>query len=114
MWGSETLGGSLAASPPVASTGSASGVTSTGAKLQGSVNPEEGLTKYFFQYGKTTAYGSKQPAAEVSLGYGNTSIAVSQSVSGLSPSTLYHYRVVATSPEGTTLGSDVTFTTPAT
>ncbi|HWL48526.1 MAG TPA: LamG domain-containing protein, partial [Acidimicrobiia bacterium] len=36
---------------------------------------------------------------------------VSETLSGLSPNTLYHYRLVATSPEGPTNGADKTFTT---
>ena len=42
-----------------------------------------------------------------------TEPSVSAAVSALSPSTAYHYRVVATNAAGTTRGSDQTFMTPA-
>jgi hypothetical protein len=38
-------------------------------------------------------------------------VAASASLSGLAPSTTYHYRIVAASSAGTTDGADQTFTT---
>ncbi len=63
-----------------------------------------------FQYGPTRSYGSQTPLSPA--GNGTKTIKVSQSVSGLQPLTTYHYRIVATSPAGTTKGNDRTFTTP--
>ena len=60
--------------------------------------------------GTTRSYGSQTPLSPA--GNGTKTIRVSQSVSGLQPLTTYHYRIVASSPAGTTKGQDRTFTTP--
>ncbi len=101
-----------AASPtaPGVSTGSASNVTFSSATLAGSVNPKGQEANYVFQYGTTRSYGSQTPLSPA--GNGTKTIRVSQSVSGLQPLTTYHYRIVASSPAGTTKGQDRTFTTP--
>jgi hypothetical protein len=97
--------------PPTAVTGGASGVSSTGATLGGTVNPLNLPTSYVVEYGTTTAYGRTTPA--VSAGSGNTATAVSQTVTGLAPGTTYHFRVVATSDGGVAAGADQTLTTAA-
>ncbi len=102
-----------AASPavPNLSTGGVSTVSYSSAILNGSVDPRGQETDYSFQYGATRSYGSQTPIAPA--GSGTKTIRVSQSVSGLQPLTTYHYRIVASSPAGTTKGDDRTFTTPA-
>jgi hypothetical protein len=95
---------------PSASTGGAANVTYSAATLDGSVDPRGGETNYVFQYGPTRGYGSQTPLSPA--GNGANTIKVSQAVSGLQPLTTYHYRIVATSPAGTTKGNDRTFTTP--
>jgi hypothetical protein len=114
VWGVETLGGSLASRPPAATTGAASSITNSTAKVEATVNPERSPTSYYFEYGTTTAYGSKKPLLGAEVGNGPSGVAVSQSLIGLTASTTYHYRVVATSPEGTTKGLDKTFKTEST
>lgn len=101
-----------AASPtaPIVNTGHASNVTFSSASLAGSVDPRGQETTYVFQYGPTRSYGSQTPLSPA--GSGTRAISVSQSVSGLQPLTTYHYRIVASSPAGTTKGTDRTFTTP--
>lgn len=66
-------------------------------------------TKYYFEYGITTAYGSK--TAETSVGSGGEFVAVSAPLAGLAPGTSYHYRLVATNSRGTTIGKDKEFET---
>ncbi|MGB8843436.1 MAG: fibronectin type III domain-containing protein, partial [Aliidongia sp.] len=94
---------------------SAAGVASTSATLQAQINPLGSETTYYFQYGTTEAYGSEAPAAPgVSLGSGEGDVGVSVHLQGLSPGTIYHYRVVA----GNVLlpefgGPDETFTAQA-
>jgi hypothetical protein len=95
---------------PVATTSKANGVTPTSAKLTGEVNPKGQATDYFFEYGTTTAYGIRTPTA--SAGAGSARIRVTKVIGALTPATTYHYRLVATSPTGTTTGADVAFTTP--
>jgi tripartite motif-containing protein 71 len=97
--------------PPKATTNAASAVTSSAGTLNASVNPRAVATSYRFEYGLTTSYGSKVPIPDLSIGSGTDDVAVSQPIAGLKPSTTYHFRVVATSVEGTTLGSDQAFTT---
>jgi hypothetical protein len=101
----------LSAGKPSAVTLGASGVTITGATLNGAINPNGDATSCSVEYGKTTAYGATKRCS--SVGSGNSSQAVSVSLSGLAPATTYHYRVVATNSKGTTVGVDQTFTTPA-
>jgi plastocyanin len=106
MKGTVTVTGPAA---PVVSTGSASAVSETGAMLNGTVNPSEQATSYFFEYGTTTAYGQK--TTEESAGSGTTAVPESATVSGLSPATDYHFRLVAKNATGTSPGADRTFAT---
>lgn len=99
-----------AATKPTVATGSATTVTQTSAKLRGTVNPQGSLSTYYFQYGKTTSYGSQTGPA--SAGAGSKGLAVNATVVGLTPNTTYHFRVVATNVAGATVGTDRTFTTP--
>ncbi len=99
-----------AATKPGVSTLGASKLTITTATLTGKVNPHGAATTYFFQYGTTTAYGSRTPDA--AAGAGTTAVGATAAISGLGPNTKYHYRLVAHNSVGTTLGGDRTFTTP--
>lgn len=92
-----------------ATTESATGVTMTGATLNGSVNPEGEETKYYFEYGKTVSYG--KTTAEESAGSGASGVKESKAITGLEPSTTYHFRIVATNTTGTAYGKDETFIT---
>lgn len=94
---------------PVVVTGAATDINTTSATLNGTVNPNQSPTVYFFEYGRTTAYGSStQPASLIA---GNSPVAVPGPISGLIPNTLYHFRIVATNNAGTSRGTDATFTT---
>jgi hypothetical protein len=97
---------------PGVSTGGAPSVGTTFAGLLiAASNPDLLPGSAFVQVGTTTAYGLV--SASVSLGAG-ASIGAGQvalAVKGLQPGTLYHYRAVATNPDGTVFGADRTFTT---
>jgi hypothetical protein len=97
------------AGAPSAVTGSVSAVTTTAAKLAGSVTPNGQATSWYFEYGTTTGYGSKTSAK--SAGSGAKATAVSVTVTGLRASTAYHYRLVATNGSGTSVGADRVFGT---
>jgi hypothetical protein len=99
----------LAAAPGV-TTGNADKVTDTTATLTGTVNSNGEETTYFFEYGTTTAYGTKTSVETVG-GKGKADKAVKEAIAGLSPNTLYHFRLVATNASGTRTGADKTFTT---
>lgn len=98
--------------PPSAVTGAASAVTNNSATLAGNVTANGATTNVTFEYGETTLYGSSA-AASPSPVSGSTSTAVTAALSGLDPGVTYHYRVVASSTNGTTPGADLTFTTAA-
>lgn len=97
--------------PPDVTTGSATNVTKKSVTFNGTVNPNGEATSYYFQWGVTTAYGSKSPDGQLSVG--TSPVAVSFNAGGLKLRTTYHFRLVATSSSGTTYGTDMTFTTPA-
>jgi len=98
------------AANPGASTLAASHVTYAAATLNGKVDPRGQATTYVFQYGTTRGYGAQTPLSPA--GAGNGYVKVSQTVTGLSPITVYHYRVVATGPNGVNVaGGDRTFAT---
>ncbi|HEX5224378.1 MAG TPA: hypothetical protein VFW29_04545 [Solirubrobacteraceae bacterium] len=99
--------------PPTAVTLPATAVAQTSAALNADVTPEgEPVTSCTLEYGTTEAYGSSGPCSP-SPGEGVAPVAVSANVAGLSPSTKYHFRVVAKNALGTGTGGDATFTTTA-
>jgi streptogramin lyase len=95
--------------PPVATTGALTAVAETAATVAGTVDGHAQATSLHVDYGPTAAYGSSTP--EQSLGAITGPHAVAATLSGLAPSTTYHYRVVATNPTGSAFGSDAAFTT---
>ncbi|HEY1687311.1 MAG TPA: hypothetical protein VGF95_00435 [Solirubrobacteraceae bacterium] len=101
----------LAAAPPSIEDESVSNVASTSATLNATIDPQEGATTYRFEYGPTATYGTSAPLSERLIAAGTSGVAVEVHVQGLTPSTNYHYRVVATNAEGTEPGADSTFTT---
>ncbi len=98
------------ATAPTATTNAASGIGTSGATFNGTVNANLASTTVTFQYGLTTSYGSSVTADQSPL-TGSTATAVSKAVTSLTPNTLYHYRVVGVNSAGTTNGSDMSFTT---
>lgn len=96
---------------PAVVTSSASGVTSTTATLNGTVNPEGADASWQFDDGTSTAYGNVAPSPAGDAGSGTSPVSESTTITGLTPSTTYHYRIQATNSGGTSYGSDVTFTT---
>lgn len=94
---------------PAVVTKPASSIRDTTAQLNGTVNPNGLTTTTIFEYGTSTAYGTK--TAVKSAGSGTSARSVSAGLAGLAGATTYHYRLVATSAAGTTAGADQTFTT---
>ena len=97
-----------ATGPPVVITNPATLIASFSATLNGSVDPHGLTTTVYFQYGTTTSYGSTTLSQ---IKTGNTYQSISANISGLTASTTYHFRIVATNSSGTRYGSDRTFTT---
>jgi hypothetical protein len=98
------------AAAPLVTTGGAAQVTIASATLTGTVNPRGLSTSYYFQYGTTTAYGSRSPST--GAGKGGAGVAAAAQIGGLGSKTKYHYRLIAHNGDGTTAGNDRTFTTP--
>jgi hypothetical protein len=111
--GAETISGDLMfttaskpATAPTISAVTASSITSSGATI--SWKTDQPATTQV-EFGKTTAYGSLT-TLKTSLVNNH-----SQTVSGLSPLTVYHYRVRSKNASGTqTISGDFTFTTRST
>jgi DNA-binding beta-propeller fold protein YncE len=95
----------------VAITEPATGVTATEAILHGIVVPNGSATKDQFEYGTTVSYGTSVPGAAESAGSGNVEIAKGYILTGLLPSTTYHFRLSAPNGGPTVHGKDATFTT---
>ncbi len=100
---------------PLAVTQPTQAVERDTATLAGTVNPQGAPTTYHFDWGASTAYGNQTPMTDAAVGSDNTEYPLSQVLTGLTPGTTYHYRIVASDCEGcapgTTYGSDATFTT---
>jgi hypothetical protein len=90
---------------PDVTTGAAQVLSTTSATVEGEVNPAGiPLASCLFEYGTTTAYGQSAPcespdAAEV--GAGTSPVAVHADLAGLTPGSVYHYRLVASNAQGT-------------
>ena len=97
--------------PPSAVTGAATTVSSSGATLQGTVDPRGAATTTSFQYGRTAALGFTV-AAESLTPSGDPS-PVSATITGLPAGTTIFYRVMATNAYGAVPGSIRSFVTPA-
>jgi WD40-like Beta Propeller Repeat len=97
---------------------SASEVTSRSATIAAQIDSLGSDTTYRFEY-DTSAYdssarhGTSVPVPEGAIGSGTSAVTVSQNVQELAPSTVYHYRVVASNALGTVDGPDRVFTTQA-
>ena len=107
---SETVNLSSAKAPVVKALG-ATQVKTTTALLNGTVTPGSASTTYKFEYGKSTTYGKTTSA--VTLAASSTAAAAAATISGLTPNTTYHFRLVASSSAGSVSSSDVKFRTAA-
>lgn len=97
---------------PGAATGPPVTVQPTSATVSGVVTPNGQATSFFVEYGP--GYGMRSAVA--SAGSAPVDVPVQALLTGLAPSTTYHYRLVATTcggcAAGTSRGADGTLTTP--
>jgi hypothetical protein len=98
------------ATPPQVSTGAAREVTPTSVLLSGVVSPRGLPTSYVFEVGTDTTYGGARLFGNAGSSTGEVPVTVA--LAYLVPGTTYHYRLAATSFDGSTVGQDGTFTTP--
>ncbi|MGN6372196.1 MAG: hypothetical protein ACTHM1_04300 [Solirubrobacteraceae bacterium] len=100
---------------PTVTTGSASNVREVTASIDGRVDPDlphggGPVTECEFEYGTSTEYGQTAPCSPA--GPYATAAEVSAELSGLTPSTTYHFRIdAANSNKIASYGEDATFTT---
>jgi WD40 repeat protein len=97
--------------PPVIGSPTVAGLTYNTAELKALIDPKGYETTYRFEYGTTTAYGTNVPVVDANIGSGKGDVPVSAKISGLSPDTVYHWRVVAENVNGEVALPDQTFTT---
>jgi len=100
-----TTGAPSAATGPV----TFSTLSLSSARVNGTVNPRGLATTWWFEYGRTSGYGFRT----VQMGAaGAADLSVGALLTGLSPGVRWHYRVVAQSAAGTSVGADASFATP--
>jgi hypothetical protein len=94
---------------PVLKTLKATNIDSTTAKLNGTINGHGLSTTVTFEYGTTTTYGSTVTAFQSPV-TGDSITHVSAEISGLTPCTIYHFRVKAENSKWINFyGADSTF-----
>ena len=92
--------GTFTAGAPQISDVRARDAGESSAILEAKIDPNGFDTAYRFEWGPTAAYGNSVPAQAVSIGAGDSPVLVTAELSGLAAATSYHYRIVATSPQG--------------
>lgn len=113
----ENAGGQASAGPEAFSTPTVApeivsfypGPLYTEANFFASVNPGGLETSYHFEYGTTTAYGQSTPTKSIPAG--SDPVAIKAGISGLSPDSDYHAKLVVSNAEGTVESGDRAFTT---
>jgi hypothetical protein len=99
---------------PMVNTTAAGGIAAFTATLNGTINANSLNVGSSFEYGTTTAYGTIVAGTPATV-TGNVFTPISASVSGLTPSTLYHFRARGVVTPGGLIayGPDMTFYTDA-
>jgi hypothetical protein len=92
-------------------TTDAPSLSTSSVTLNGTVKPDGLEAGCYFEYGTDSSYGQTVPCASAP-GSGSGAVAVHAEVSGLSASTVYHYRLVATNSNGSSDSEDRTFALP--
>ena len=96
-------------SPPSIDGLAASNLTASSADLTAQINPDGLETHYRFEYGTTINYGQAAPVPDGLLSAGISDQEVGVHLSNLEGGVVYHYRLVATNADGTTVSEDHTF-----
>lgn len=99
-----------AAGSPLVATVKATNVTSASATLRGTVNPNGVATTAWFEWGAGSAFSSA--TARTNLNSGSSPLNVGNSISGLTPGVIYHYRVAASNQFGVVRSPAVQFGHP--
>jgi hypothetical protein len=117
------LGPAPTSTPPPAAAPSVTGVFvshlgTDNVDVTAQINSNFNATTYYLEYGAGDC--SSNPCTQIPTAPGralgavsNQPVSVTLQIEGLQPSTLYHYRLMASSDAGTTASPDATFTTRA-
>jgi hypothetical protein len=98
------------ATKPTVSTLAASALKETEATLNGKVDPEGGTqAEYFFEWGAGSSGAYQHTTKAVSLPSDGAEHQAATTVTGLAPSSEYHFRLVAKNALGSVQGTDLTF-----
>jgi len=100
---------------PAVTTRAATAITTTGATLNATVNPEGSATTFKFVYGKNRTLTTGTTTTTVqSAGSGTGAQSETAVLTGLTQDTTYYFEVQATNASGTTTGAILNFTTAVT
>ena len=99
--------------PPSIGEEYATKLSASEATLKAEITSLNEGASYHFEYGESQAYGSSVPVPDGTVAASGGAVTVSQLATGLTVSTTYHFRVVATNGAATVDGPDQTFTTRA-
>jgi len=84
-------------------------ITESSATIQAQINPNELSSTCYFEYGTDNTYGL---TTSLLSGYTSSELfLINSDITGLSPNTEYHFRLVATNSTGTAYGNDQSFRT---
>ncbi len=103
-----------AAVPPTITNVAFSGVGPEKATLEAQVDPEEKASLYRFEWGSAPCSANpctKVPVPDGQVPKGPDPVLVKVQLEGLTPQTTYFFRVIAKNGDGTTTGTDHSFTT---
>ena len=93
-------------------TDPATDIDPTSATLHGSLDPDNFTTDYYFEWGKNTSYGQKQPLDPAPVGTSAPGkVELEAELTDLEPGVTYNFRLVGVNDEGTTFGNNQSFTT---
>lgn len=76
--------------------------------LNGNVNPHGNPCSMWFEWGSTSSYGNRTPGSSYS-GSGSSELAFTETITGLEPGKIYHFRACGSNTSGTSYGSDSNF-----
>jgi hypothetical protein len=110
--GSDATFSTPAPAPPIATTGAAVGVTQLSAVLTGAVDTRGLQSTLQFEFGTSPYTGSLVPASVIAGSESGSTVGISTAFpNNLQPATTYYYRALATNADGTSYGTEQSFTT---
>jgi hypothetical protein len=97
---------------PRSNTEPAINVAHTSATLRGFVTPNDAtIESCSFEWGSHSVEENSVPCEQSGIGAGESPVAVTAQLTGLSESTTYHFKLVSTNSRGTTVGGGLGFST---